>query len=1798
MTARVMGRRQLWLALSLGAATFGGCECDSPPECTLQEVRFITPMNGATVGSSINVQVEGLDRDGTRVSIDQASLTVRPDAATEPGAPRSGAISSDVGNFSQVSLGAGVNHLEATVFETGKATCKEMTSVSITATTPPVMVPKVVAVTFPQDTAAPTGTLNSAEWPMGTHLRVNVAAQDVDGLQVQLKQGSDVRGGPVAFANGMASVDLDRLPETLDGDITVFAEILANGVARNTADGNPEAQVTIRAKRVVPMCENSTKLLNGPADDADQAVVGFQLRATGTVAPTVTQARFVVTGGPSSPFAAPGSGMTSADVTLAATGDQTYTVTLEARDDAGNLCTSAAMVRVDLAAPTVTITSPARVDGGNALVTSSPVTVSITSDAATGTACFFRAQGSTARTQVGCVAVANGMASLSVPMPATGVYELSVDVADASGNVGTASLSVEANLAGCGVMFTSPSACPATLFARDLVGSSQTYSFAFASPSCVGRPARLVIGGTTRASGTIGSGGSFGAAVPMTGGMVTVRAEVDNLQGTADAVTCTVNVDLSVPAITNPAPQADGGVVILNAAGDTSPTTPGAQRVLAFSAEVPVGGHADVCTTQATDPVSMTARVACADGAAGWYQLQSSVATPVQAFTFPEGEYSVKVVVVTSTTHNASPALPLRVDVTRPCLTSAGVTADRDNGAGNSSRAGDGVLNIAEYSQSLPFLSFVVGCGDSQATLDAVSPILVRQVVAGGVQALPVGLTASHAFASGRVNVNVAGLTGSSDRTYLVSLVDAAGNVSEYTGATDPAAKHLVADLVAPTCSITAPTGALLGPTQVPSGTLSAVVSTSTDVVTAGLALTLTGPSTPAPQGLAVANGTGTATFAVTGDATWTLNATCTDPAGNSATATAWSGRVDLQAPTCAFTAPTANATVATVSVPLSLDVVGADGRIVTVRSSLQAGSPVGTLTVMGTTASGALTFPAGSQTATAELSDSAGNTCSATVAFNLMAPNCNLVINNVFVGSSLSYLNRSNTTPTGATTATATVSSTSSNCTTGQTVTLARTVPTAATIGTQTADGSGNVSFTNVNITDGDVYTVTIDNGTGTSTTRSVTVDLVAPVATGLTINGRVVPSGTLYFVAGTANLHVRDGGAAYFADQSTLTANAQLTVAVQGISGAAGGRTEVLLGSSTLGTATPVTADGDLSLGTVNFTHGVSDTATVRIVDVAGNTFAVLARSVVVDVVAPGQTALTFGTPTRAGNMLVSWSQVFDDGVVSGGSPLMGYEVRWTTSAVPSHNELAAAGLQGDDNYFRAPSIVYQEPSLVAAGATSTTLRLPVLTTYYVAVRALDDVGNYAPFVAPPTANGSPAAPKSEWNTMTLADTTAGTSFGSSLAAGASLNGDAVNDLVVGAPTLLIGGAGAVYIYYGGSTLASQTGCSVSCQALTAPDGGLGQFGNDLSTSGDFDNDGHNDLVVGQNNFPGSGTRIGRAIVYFGTASGQVDASSFLQIIGDTANTGLGASAKFIGDIDGDGFSDLALSTPFWDPTNSDVAFRSVGRVYIFKGRARASWPNRVLTTADATWVVNGPQPKLDASTNQFSNSRHSLMSLGDFNGDGQGDFLIPMSRNSISRVQLWSGRSLFDPMAPAQTTPVVFTNAPLQTVSDTFGSSNLTAILGLGASGAARQIYNLTADAGIDLILSVPQLNKVNAYWDLTSMGTVGVPQTFGGTNTFGQSVAVVDLNNDGLMDVVVSEGGPQTPTKTYLLHQQAGGGFNYPDVTVGAPWASYVTGSAANSLQGGVVTAADITGDGATAPDLIFKDETSNSVTIRW
>lgn len=177
---------------------------------------------------------------------------------------------------------------------------------------------------------------------------------------------------------------------------------------------------------------------------------------------------------------------------------------------------------------------------------------------------------------------------------------------------------------------------------------------------------------------------------------------------------------------------------------------------------------------------------------------------------------------------------------------------------------------------------------------------------------------------------------------------------------------------------------------------------------------------------------------------------------------------------------------------------------------------------------------------------------------------------------------------------------------------------------------------------------------------------------------------------------------------------------------------------------------------------------------------------------------------------------------------------------------------------------------------------------------------------------------------NGLTLTAATANDRFGDAVAGGSDVNGDGIDDFVVGAPLTNSVGAlgGRAYVFYGRATFPatlSATSATGSAGFVINPVAGGDLLGFSVAMGRDINNDGRDDLAVASISADLGANGTGSAYVIFGRPTSAAfpaslsvssldgSSSSGFALRGAAANDGFGVPVVFAGDVNGDDVGDL---------------------------------------------------------------------------------------------------------------------------------------------------------------------------------------------------------------------------------------------------------------------------------------------------
>ena len=381
----------------------------------------------------------------------------------------------------------------------------------------------------------------------------------------------------------------------------------------------------------------------------------------------------------------------------------------------------------------------------------------------------------------------------------------------------------------------------------------------------------------------------------------------------------------------------------------------------------------------------------------------------------------------------------------------------------------------------------------------------------------------------------------------------------------------------------------------------------------------------------------------------------------------------------------------------------------------------------------------------------------------------------------------------------------------------------------------------------------------------------------------------------------------------------------------------------------------------------------------------------------------------------------------------------------------------------------------------------------------------------------------------------------LGRTVAGIGDVNGDGYADVIVGAPFTTAGSRrGRTFVHLGSD---SGPSTDYDVRGMGVSDNDL--YGSAIGGAGDVNGDGYADLIVAA---PGhdAGTAQGKAYVYHGSAVAVRGTIGWFTT-GETGADQLGYAIAGIGDVNADGYSDVAMGAPGYGGNDN-------GRVYIFLG-SRAGF------SSFADWTVTG-----EGIANRLGSA---VTAAGDVNGDGYGDLLIGAeghpAGSSQGKAYVYYGSEL-----------------GLSTSPDwSVQGESMLSYFGESAAGG-----DVNGDGYSDVVIGAhgyPDANvrgKVYGYYGsadgLSATPDWSVTGEYNG-DRFGESVSGAgDVNGDGCADVIVGARGYDNG-----VLNEAGRAYVFTGSALGLGTTPYWTStgmSVGEGLGESVTGAGDVNGDG--------------------
>ncbi len=393
----------------------------------------------------------------------------------------------------------------------------------------------------------------------------------------------------------------------------------------------------------------------------------------------------------------------------------------------------------------------------------------------------------------------------------------------------------------------------------------------------------------------------------------------------------------------------------------------------------------------------------------------------------------------------------------------------------------------------------------------------------------------------------------------------------------------------------------------------------------------------------------------------------------------------------------------------------------------------------------------------------------------------------------------------------------------------------------------------------------------------------------------------------------------------------------------------------------------------------------------------------------------------------------------------------------------------------------------------------------------------------------------------------------LGFSVSIQADINGDGVNDMLIGAPNFTLPGSscGGAYVVFGGSEVGS--GGQIDLASMSASQGFRIEFlpcvtqsdiplllGMGIDSAGDFNNDGIDDLLIsmpkayGQLNeeFHYLPFAAGRVYVLFGNedigSSGvinlqEMDVSEGVALWGSEQNHRAGSNIDGACDINADGIDDIILSVP------------GAARSYVVFG-TEAPFEDTILMLDDLAAAQGFYIEGGDTFLNYFD-GRKSTAFVGDVNGDricdlSEGDYIVfghpgIGSSGSIDLTNLDSAEAIMIAGGEGATSGGDFNN---DGINDLLIGSPEAAVRGGIPQGAAFVVFGQSSWNGGEI-----QLNSIDQNQGRIFMGDKPNDETGAAITSAG------DMNGDGVDDIlVISRGAVEGQGYVHLIF----GGRNAP------------------------------------------------------
>jgi hypothetical protein len=348
----------------------------------------------------------------------------------------------------------------------------------------------------------------------------------------------------------------------------------------------------------------------------------------------------------------------------------------------------------------------------------------------------------------------------------------------------------------------------------------------------------------------------------------------------------------------------------------------------------------------------------------------------------------------------------------------------------------------------------------------------------------------------------------------------------------------------------------------------------------------------------------------------------------------------------------------------------------------------------------------------------------------------------------------------------------------------------------------------------------------------------------------------------------------------------------------------------------------------------------------------------------------------------------------------------------------------------------------------------------------------------------------------------------YGSAVANAGDVNGDDIEDILIGAPEhtdelpATATKEGLVELFYGE---ASGIGIGSVADWSFQSDQKDARLGNSVASAGDVNADGYDDVIVGSKYYSDTLHNEGAAFVFYGSAEGLADTPDW-NAFGGQVGAAFGLDVAGAGDLNDDGYDDVVVGAPFYNKQVDESVQYDNGALYVYFGSDAG-------LSASPGWTLIGEVP--DGALG------YSVAGAGDVNDDGYDDLIAGAPRSD--------GNFATEGMA------IVYLGSGdgLRHAWSYFGGVEA-AYLGWDVGG----LGDVDKDGYDDIV--------VGAYWYMDDQPAEGRVFVFEGSSygplflpswwadgdkseaTFGYAVSTAgDVNRDGNLDLIV--GAPEYKTE---------------------------------------------------------------------